>query len=109
MYILLVPIQKELKFTDLQLAALGAFAFVIFYTLLGIPFGRRARSRSVRRRGSRSPRPAAIIALRETRSASRTLGPAALSLIGDYFPPLLGDLPLPPHGWRRRGDASARR
>src|SRR5512139_556594 len=41
-YILFVPIQKEMKFTDLQLALLGAGAFVIFYTLLGIPFGRMA-------------------------------------------------------------------
>src|SRR5205823_6860779 len=41
-YILFTPIKKELAFTDLQLALLGTTSFVIFYTLLGIPFGRLA-------------------------------------------------------------------
>ncbi|HYC88360.1 MAG TPA: MFS transporter [Thermoanaerobaculia bacterium] len=102
MYILLVPIQKEMKFTDLQLAALGALAFVIFYTLLGIPFGRLAD------RVSRKSMIAAGLAIWSLFSGltgfansfwtiffcrlmvgvgEATLGPAALSLIGDYFPP----------------------
>jgi len=38
-YILFTPIKKEMAFTDLQLALLGTLSFVIFYTLLGIPFG----------------------------------------------------------------------
>src|SRR3954462_8279915 len=38
-YILFSPIKKEMTFTDLQLALLGTTSFVIFYTLLGIPFG----------------------------------------------------------------------
>src|SRR6187549_3202670 len=38
-YILFAPIKKELALSDLQLALLGATSFVIFYTLLGIPFG----------------------------------------------------------------------
>jgi MFS family permease len=102
MYILLVPIQKEMKFTDLQLAALGAMAFVIFYTLLGIPFGRLAD------RVSRKRMIAVGLAIWSLFSGltgfadsfwsiffcrlmvgvgEATLGPAALSLIGDYFPP----------------------
>src|SRR6266480_4763546 len=41
-YILFTPIKKEMAFSDLQLALLGTTSFVIFYTLLGIPFGRLA-------------------------------------------------------------------
>src|SRR5882762_11556787 len=41
-YILFAPIKKELAFSDLQLSLLGATSFVIFYTVLGIPFGRLA-------------------------------------------------------------------
>jgi MFS family permease len=102
MYILLVPIQKEMKFTDLQLAALGAMAFVIFYTLLGVPFGRLAD------RVSRKTMIGIGLAVWSLFSGltgfangfwsiffcrlmvgvgEATLGPAALSLIGDYFPP----------------------
>ena len=41
-YILFTPIKKEMAFSDLQLALLGTTSFVIFYTLLGIPFGHLA-------------------------------------------------------------------
>src|SRR6185436_5001256 len=41
-YILFTPIKSEMHFSDLQLALLGTTSFVIFYTLLGIPFGRLA-------------------------------------------------------------------
>src|SRR5260370_41750963 len=41
-YILFTPIKKEMAFTDLQLALLGSTSFVIFYTLLVIPFWRLA-------------------------------------------------------------------
>lgn len=47
-YILLPPIKKEMSFTDLQLALLGSMSFVIFFTVLGIPFGRLA-DRAVRK------------------------------------------------------------
>src|SRR5438105_11941667 len=47
-YILFTPIKKEMAFTDLQLALLGTTSFVIFYTVLGIPFGRLA-DRAVRK------------------------------------------------------------
>src|SRR3982751_1854839 len=41
-YILFPLIKKEMSFSDTQLALLGTTSFVIFYTLLGIPFGRLA-------------------------------------------------------------------
>src|SRR6476620_10183667 len=41
-YILLPLIKKEMAFTDLQLAMLGSMSFVIFFTVLGTPFGRLA-------------------------------------------------------------------
>src|SRR5438132_10537854 len=47
-YILFTPIKKEMAFTDLQLALLGTTSSVIFYTVLGIPFGRLA-DRAVRK------------------------------------------------------------
>ena len=47
--ILFPPIKKEMALTDLELALLGSTSFVIFYTLLGIPFGRLA-DRVVRKR-----------------------------------------------------------
>src|ERR1041385_6703302 len=47
-YILLPLIKKEMAFTDLQLALLGSMSFVIFFTVLGIPFVRLA-DRAVRK------------------------------------------------------------
>ena len=41
-YILFPLIKKEMAFSDTQLALLGTTSFVIFYTVLGIPFGRLA-------------------------------------------------------------------
>ncbi|HWS55549.1 MAG TPA: MFS transporter [Pyrinomonadaceae bacterium] len=101
MYILFQPIKQEFNFSDLQLGLLGATAFTIFYTLLGIPFGRMAD------RVSRKGLIAAGLAVWslfsgltgfawsfETMFLCRlmvgvgeaTLGPAALSLLSDYFP-----------------------
>jgi MFS transporter, Spinster family, sphingosine-1-phosphate transporter len=102
-YILFPLIKKEMEFSDTQLALLGTTSFVIFYTVLGIPFGRMAD------RGSRTR----IIALGvivwslfsgltafandfRTLFACRlmvgvgeaTLGPAAISLLSDFFPPM---------------------
>ncbi|HXG58303.1 MAG TPA: MFS transporter, partial [Thermoanaerobaculia bacterium] len=100
-YILFTPIKKEMAFSDLQLALLGTTSFVIFYTLLGIPFGRLA---------DRTDRKNLIAAGLATWSlfsgltgfagsfwtlflcrvmvgvGEATLGPAALSLLSDYFP-----------------------
>ena len=95
-------IKTEYKFTDLQLSLLGTTAFVIFYTALGIPFGRYAD------RGSRTKMIAVGLAIWSLFSGltgfawdfwslffcrlmvgvgEATLGPAAISLLADYFPP----------------------
>ena len=100
-YILFTPIKKEMAFSDLQLALLGTTSFVIFYTLLGIPFGRLAD------RISRTKIIAIGLAVWSLFSGltgfahsfwtiffcrvmvgvgEATLGPAALSLLSDYFP-----------------------
>ncbi|HKV07627.1 MAG TPA: MFS transporter [Thermoanaerobaculia bacterium] len=101
-YILFTPIKAEMALSDLQLALLGTTSFVIFYTLLGIPFGRLA-DRVVRKNLI-----AAGLAIWSLFSGltgfadsfwtlflcrvmvgvgEATLGPAALSLLSDYFPP----------------------
>jgi MFS family permease len=100
-YMLFPLIKKEMSFTDLQLAVLGTTSFVIFYTLLGIPFGKLADH------VSRKNLIAAGLAIWSLFSGltgfadsfwtiffcrlmvgvgEATLGPAALSLLSDYFP-----------------------
>src|SRR3954451_18849670 len=101
-YILFTPIKGEMKLTDLQLGALGTLSFVLLYTLLGIPFGRMSD------RSSRTKMIAIGLAVWSLFSGltgfatsfwtlfgcrvmvgvgEATLGPAALSLLSDYFPP----------------------
>lgn len=103
-YILFKPIKADMGFSDFQLAVLGTTSFVIFYTLLGVPFGRLAD------RVSRKNMIAAGLAVWSLFSGltgfadgfwtiflcrlmvgvgEATLGPAALSLLSDYFPPRL--------------------
>lgn len=100
-YILFTPIKKEMAFSDLQLAFLGTTSFVIFYTLLGIPFGRLADRRS---RKNIIAFGLAVWSLFSGLTGfahsfwtiffcrvmvgvgEATLGPAALSLISDLFP-----------------------
>ncbi|MCS6807779.1 MAG: MFS transporter [Bacteroidota bacterium] len=100
-YILFPPIKREMVLSDLQLALLGTTSFVIFYTALGIPFGHLA-DRVVRKTmiaiglavwslfsgltgfatdfwtifGCR-----VMVGVGEA-----TLGPAAMSLLSDFFP-----------------------
>lgn len=102
-YILFPLIKKEMDFSDTQLALLGTTSFVIFYTVLGIPFGRMAD------RGSRTKIIAAGVIVWSLFSAltafaesfwtlffcrvmvgvgEATLGPAAISLLSDFFPPV---------------------
>jgi len=102
-YILFPLIKKEMAFSDTQLALLGTTSFVIFYTVLGIPFGRIAD------RGSRTRIIAVGVIIWSIFSGltafandfwtlfacrvmvgvgEATLGPAAISLLSDYFPPL---------------------
>jgi MFS family permease len=101
-YILFPLIKKEMSFSDTQLALLGTTSFVIFYTVLGIPFGRMAD------KGSRTKIIAIGLAVWSLFSGltafadgfwtiflcrvmvgvgEATLGPAAISLLSDYFPP----------------------
>jgi MFS family permease len=101
-YILFPPIKQEMQFTDTELALIGPASFAVFYTLLGIPFGRLAD------RASRKYLIAAGLAVWSVFSGltgfansfttiflcrvmvgvgEATLGPAALSLLSDYFPP----------------------
>jgi MFS family permease len=101
-YILFPPIKAEMKFTDLQLALLGTTSFVIFYTLLGIPFGRMADR--VKRKwliagglavwslfsgltGFAGSFWTLFLCRVMVGVGEATLGPAALSLLSDYFPP----------------------
>jgi MFS family permease len=101
-YILFTPIKKELHFTDLQLALLGTTSFVIFYTLLGVPFGRLAdRTRRKTLIGAGLAVWSLFSGLTGFANTfwtiffcrlmvgvgEATLGPAALSLLSDYFPP----------------------
>lgn len=100
-YILFPPIQKEFHFTDTQLSLVGASAFAIFYTTLGIPCGRLAD------KYSRTKMIAIGLAIWSLFSGltgfatnfwtlffcrvmvgigEATLGPAAISLLSDYFP-----------------------
>jgi MFS family permease len=102
-YILFPLIKKEMEFSDTQLALLGTTSFVIFYTLLGIPFGRLAD------RGSRTKIIALGVVIWSLFSGltafagsfwtlffcrvmvgvgEATLGPAAISLLSDFFPPV---------------------
>jgi MFS family permease len=101
-YILFTPIKKEMAFTDLQLALLGSTSFVIFYTLLGIPFGRLA-DRTTRKyliagglavwslfsglTGFAGSFWSMFFCRLMVGVGEATLGPAALSLLSDYFPP----------------------
>ncbi|MDP2310891.1 MAG: MFS transporter [Pseudomonadota bacterium] len=95
-------IKSEFHLSDTQLALLGTTSFVIFYTLLGVPFGRLA---------DRVPRTKMIAVGLATWSlfsgltgfandfwslfacrvmvgvGEATLGPAALSLLSDWFAP----------------------
>lgn len=98
---LFTPIMAEFKFTYLQIALLGTTSFAIFYTVLGIPFGRLAD------KGSRKNLIAIGLIIWSVFSGltgfatdfwtlffcrvmvgvgEATLGPAAISLLSDYFP-----------------------
>lgn len=101
-YILFTPIKAEMQFSDLQLALLGTTSFVIFYTLLGVPFGRLA-DRVVRKNmiagglavwslfsgltGFADSFWTIFFCRVMVGVGEATLGPAALSLLSDYFPP----------------------
>lgn len=101
-YILFTPIKQEMSFTDTQLAFIGPTSFAIFYTLLGIPFGRMA-DRATRKyliaiglavwsvfsglTGFANSFTTIFLCRVMVGVGEATLGPAALSLLSDYFPP----------------------
>ncbi|MBL9006168.1 MAG: MFS transporter [Myxococcales bacterium] len=103
-FILFPPIKKELQLSDFQMALLGSTAFVLFYTLLGIPCGRLA-DRVVRKNmigigllvwsvfsglTGFAAQFSSLFACRVLVGVGEsTLGPAALSLLSDLFPPRL--------------------
>ncbi len=100
-YLLFSPIKKEMLFSDTQLALLGSTSFVIFYTLLGIPFGRLADKYSRRKliafglsvwslfsglTGFTHGFWEIFLCRTMVGIGEATLGPAALSMLSDYFP-----------------------
>ncbi len=100
-YILFPPIKKEMFLSDLQLALLGTTSFVIFYTALGIPFGRLA-DKVVRKKmiavglaiwslfsgltGFATDFWTIFACRVMVGVGEATLGPAAMSLLSDFFP-----------------------
>lgn len=101
---LFASVKKEFSLSNFETALLGTTAFVLFYTALGLPFGKLAD------RVSRTKLIAAGLAVWSLFSGlsgfaqdfwqlffcrvmvgvgEATLGPAALSLLSDYFPPKL--------------------
>jgi MFS family permease len=101
-YILFPLVKSEMAMTETQLALLGSTSFVLFYTVLGVPFGRLAD------RVSRTKMIACGLTVWSMASAATglmhgfgglfacrvmvgvgeaTLGPAALSLLSDLFAP----------------------
>lgn len=100
-YILFTPIKAELGLGELELALLGSTSFVIFYTVLGVPFGRLAdRVNRVRMialglvvwsvfsglTGLMHSFEALFACRLMVGVGEATLGPAAISLLADYFP-----------------------
>lgn len=100
--LLVVPIRRDLAISELQMSLLMGFSFALFYTILGIPLGRLADSKS--RRGII----AAGLVIWSVMTAmcgttkhywqlftfrigvgvgEAALSPAAYSMIADYFPP----------------------
>jgi len=100
--LLVEPIKQDLGISDTQMSLLLGLAFGIFYTLMGIPIGRLA-DRSSRRAiiatgisiwcamtvfcGLARNYTQLFLARVGVGVGEATLGPSALSLISDYFPP----------------------
>ena len=99
---LMLPIQQELNFTDVQLALLHGFAFAVFYALAGLPLGKLADTISRKHliafgisiwslctaacglaRGFGS----LFLARVGVGIGEAALSPSAFSILSDYFPP----------------------
>lgn len=100
--LLVGPIRRDLGISDTQMSLLMGFSFAIFYTVMGIPLGRLADTRS--RRGLIAAGVlvwSVMTALCGTAKqywhmfvyrigvgvGEAALSPAAYSMIADYFPP----------------------
>jgi MFS family permease len=107
--LLVAPVRRDLGITDTQMSLLIGFSFALFYSMLGLPFGRLADSVS---------RPRLIVAGMLTWSlmtggcglvgsywqlfilrmgvgiGEATLSPAAYSMISDSFPPAKRSMPF---------------
>jgi MFS family permease len=100
--LLVGPIRRDLGISDTQMSLLMGFSFAIFYSLLGIPLGRAADSRS--RRGLVAAGLVVWSLMTALCGTARhywqlflyrvgvgvgeaALSPAAYSMIADYFPP----------------------
>lgn len=101
-YILFPPIKTEMGFSDLELSLLSVTPFALFYTLLGIPFGRIADKKSRTKliavgltiwslfsglTGFADGFWTIFLCRLMVGVGEATLGPAAISLLADYFPP----------------------
>lgn len=100
--LLVGPIQQDLQISDTEVSLLGGFAFILFYTFLGIPIGRLV-DRTNRKRliavgvflwslmtvacGFTRNFAQLFIARVGVGVGEATLSPAALSILSDYFPP----------------------
>ncbi len=100
-YILFPAIKQEMAFSDVQLSLLGTTSFAIFYTVLGIPFGRLADRKSRTKiiaiglliwslfsslTGFADSFWTLFLCRVMVGVGEATLGPAAISLLADYFP-----------------------
>jgi MFS family permease len=100
--LLVGPIKADLGLNDVEVSLLGGFAFVLFYTIMGIPLGRLTdRTNRVRliavgiffwslmtmTCGLARSFTQLFLARVGVGVGEATLSPAALSIIADYFPP----------------------
>jgi MFS family permease len=100
--LLVIPMRRDLGISDTQVSILMGLTFAIFYTALGLPIGRLADSRS--RRGIIGVGVALWSLMTMLSGVARNythllfarigvgvgeaaLGPPAVSLVADYFPP----------------------
>ncbi len=102
MSLLVGPIKADLKLSDTEYSLLAGLAFALFFTLMGLPFGRladRATRKVIVAIGALAGGSAALTAglasgfaqLFGARvfagTADAALGPSAFSMLADLFPP----------------------
>ena len=100
--LLVAPVRRDLHISDTQMSLLSGFAFALFYVAFGIPLGRVADSRSRTNLitagfatwslftagcGLAASYGQLLVMRMGVGIGEASLGPAAYSLITDYFPP----------------------